>query len=142
MLLGTPGLALAQGPNAGAMAEKYAQNARANAALMRQYSWQMRVAVTYKDKPESPALYQMNWAPDGTLQKTLLSAPQKESGRGIRGQIKKGKIEDFQKWLGELADLVKRYMAPTPGNMMDFYSKATFTAAPDGLVQVSAPAFL
>jgi hypothetical protein len=143
LLLCTPGLARAQGPNAGAMADKYAQTAKANAALMRQYSWQMRVAVTYKDKPESPALYQMNWAPDGTLQKTLLSAPpKKDSGRGIRGRIKKGKIEDFEKWLGELADLVKRYMAPTPGNMMDFYSKATFTAAPDGLVQVSAPAFL
>jgi hypothetical protein len=142
LLLCAPVLALAQAPNPGAMADKYAAESRANAQLMRQYSWQMRVAVTYKDKPESPALYQMNWAPDGTLQKTLLSAPKKESGRGIRGRIKKGKIEDFQKWLGELADLVKQYMAPTPGTMMDFYAKATFTASPDGLVQVSAPAFL
>jgi hypothetical protein len=142
LLLCTPGLARAQAPNAGAMADKYAQDAKANAALMRHYSWQMRVAVTYKDKPEAPALYQLNWAPDGTLQKTQLSAPQSESGRGIRGRIKKGKIEDFKKWLGELADLVKKYMAPSPGTMMDFYSKATFTAAPDGLVQVSAPSFL
>jgi hypothetical protein len=137
------GVARAQAPSAGAMADKYATNARDNAALMRHYSWQMRVSVTYQDKPESPALYQMNWAPDGTLQKTLLSAPpKKESGRGIRGRIKKGKIEDFQKWLGELADLVKKYMAPTPGTMMDFYSKATFTSSPDGTVAVSAPAFI
>ena len=63
-------------------------------------------------------------------------------GRGIRGRIKKGKIEDFEKWLGELADLVKKYMAPTPGTMMDFYSKATFSASPDGTVAVSAPAFI
>ena len=76
------GVARAQAPNAGAMADKYAANARDNAALMRHYSWQMRVAVSYKDKPESPALYQMNWAPDGTLQKTMLTAPNKESGRG------------------------------------------------------------
>jgi len=137
------GMAHAQGPgNAGAMADKYAAESRANAQLMRQYTWQMRVAVTYKDKPEAPALYQMNWAPDGTLQKTLLSAPQKESGRGIRGRIKKGKIEDFQKWLGELADLVKKYMAPSPGTMMDFYSKATFSSTPDGTVAVSALGFI
>ena len=141
-LLCAPGLAMAQAPNAGAMAEKYAAESRTNAQLMRQYTWQMRVAVTYKDKPEAPALYQMNWAPDGTLQKTLLSAPHKESGRGIRGRIKKGKIEDFEKWLGELADLVKKYMAPTPGTMMDFYSKATFSSSPDGTVAVSAPGFI
>ncbi|MFI5210280.1 MAG: hypothetical protein ACHQ2E_07545 [Gemmatimonadales bacterium] len=137
------GAAQAQAGNAGAMADKYAANARDNAMLMRHYTWQMRVSVTYKDKPEAPSLYQMNWAPDGTLQKTRLSAPPKEpSGRGIRGRIKKGKIEDFEKWLGELADLVKKYMAPTPGTMMDFYSKATFTASPDGAVAVSAPAFM
>jgi hypothetical protein len=132
-LLAAAGPLAAQNPNAGQMAEQYAQNARANAQLTRQYTWQMRVALTYKDEAQPPQLYQMNWAPDGTLQKTLISAPPEEKKRrGLRKHIAESEIADFKKWLGDLTELVKQYMAPTPGQMMDFYSKATMTPAPNG----------
>jgi len=142
-LLAATGPLAAQNPNAGQMAEQYAQNAKANAELTRQYTWQMRVALTYKDDAKPPQLYQMNWSPDGTLQKTLISAPPEEKKRhGIRKHIAENEIADFKKWLGDLTDLVKKYMAPTPGQMMDFYSKATITPAPNGQAAAIESGFL
>ena len=49
---------------------------------------------------------------------------------------------EFKQWADGLAELVKTYMAPSPGNMMDFYSKAAFSAFADGTVQVSGSGFL
>ena len=41
-----------------------------------------------------------------------------------------------------LIDLTKKYMAPTPGQMFDFYSKATIGPAPTGGVQASGTNFI
>ena len=142
-ILGAAALpALAQG-DPGAMASQYAANAKANAALTRQYTWQMRVEVTLKGEPKPAQLYQMRFDVDGKPQKTLLSAPQEQKkSRGIRGRIKENKIEDFKEWAGKLAELVKDYMAPTPGTMMDFYSKAKYSQSSDGKILISGQGFI
>lgn len=135
--------ALAQSTNPGAMADQYAASAKKNAELTRHYAWQMRIALTVKGDPKPASLYQMRFDADGKLQKTLLSAPPEEKkARGIRGRIKENKIEDFKEWADTLGDLVKDYMAPTPGTMMDFYAKAAYSQSPDGTVQVSASGFI
>ncbi len=127
----------------GAMASQYAANAQANAALTRQYTWQMRVEIILKGDAKPAQLYQMRFDVDGKPQKTLLSAPQdQDAGRGIRGRIKKNKIEDFKEWAAKLAELVKDYIAPTPGTMMDFYSKAAYAQAADGTIQVTGVSFI
>ena len=41
-----------------------------------------------------------------------------------------------------LVELTKKYMAPTPGQMFDFYSKATIGPAPTGGVQASGTNFI
>jgi len=134
---------LAQGADPGAMASQYAANAKQNAAVTRQYAWQMRVEVTLKGEPKPAQLYQMRFDVDGKPQKTLLTAPAEEKkGRGIRGRIKENKIEEFKEWAGKLAELVKGYMAPTPGTMMDFYAKAAYSQSPDGKVQISGTSFI
>jgi len=133
----------AQKPDPAAMAGQYAANAKQNATIMQQYAWEMRVEVSLKDETKPAQLYQLRYDLDGKLQKTLLTAPQEEgSGRGIRGRIKKGKIEDFKEWANKLAELVKEYMTPSPGTMMDFYAKAHFTEAADGSVQITADDFI
>ena len=127
----------------GAMAGQYAANAKANAALMRQYPWQMRIELTLKGDVKPAQLYQMRFDADGKPQKTLLSAPTDEGrGRGIRGRIKKHKIKDFKEWADSLGDLVKDYLAPTPGTMMDFYSKAAYAQAADGTIQITGVSFI
>ena len=85
----------------------------------------------------------MNYV-NGQLQKTLLSAPPAETGRkhGIKHRIKEKKIDEFKDWAAQLTDLVKRYMAPTPGTMMDFYSSATFSPVPSGNVRATDTGFI
>ena len=137
------GLIQAQKPDPAAMASQYAATAKQNAQLMRQYTWQMRTELTLKGEPKPAQLYQMRFDADGKPQKTLISAPvEQDKKRGIRGRIRENKIEEFKDWAGELSELVKDYLAPTPGTMMDFYSKAAYAHAPDGSVQVSSTNFL
>lgn len=137
-------LAQAQPPDPAAMAKQYAENARQNATVMKQYSWKMRVEMTVDGKTKPAQIYQMRYDVDGVLQKTPLTAPEPvKKKRGlIRGAIQKEKIEDFKEWAEQLAETVKSYMTPSPGTMMDFYSKATMSPAPDGTAQMSAGGFL
>jgi len=141
--MGTGQVAQAQGPNPGLAADAYAAHAKANAQLMQKYTWKMRVQLTYKGDEKPAQLYQMNYV-NGQLQKTLLSAPPAETGRkhGIRHRIKEQKIDEFKAWAAQLTDLVKRYMSPSPGTMMDFYSSATFSPVPSGNVRATDTGFI
>ena len=143
LAVGLAQAAQAQGPNPGLAADAYATQAKQNAELMQKYTWKMRVQLTYKGEDKPAQLYQMNYV-NGQLQKTLLSAPPAETGRkhGIKHRIKEKKIDEFKDWAAQLTDLVKRYMAPTPGTMMDFYSSATFSPVPSGNVRATDIGFI
>jgi hypothetical protein len=136
-------VAHAQTPNPGLAADAYAAHAKANAQLMQKYTWKMRVQLTYKGEDKPAQLYQLNYV-NGQLQKTLLSAPPAETGRkhGIKHRIKEQKIDEFKAWAAQLTDLIKRYMAPSPGTMMDFYSSATFSPMPSGNVRATDTGFI
>jgi len=133
----------AQAQDPAAMAKQYAESAKLNAEMMTQYSWKMRVELTL-DKETKPAqIYQLRYDADGKLQKTQVTATEEvKKKRGIRGKIQKGKIEDFKEWTEQVVELLKDYMAPSPGTMMDFYSKAAMSSAEGGTVQMSATGFL
>ncbi len=137
-------VAEAQPPDPAAMAKQYAESARQNATLMKQYSWKMRVEMNVDGKAHPAQIYQMRYDMDGKLQKTPLTAPEEiKKKRGlIRGAIQKNKIEDFKEWSAQLHELIKDYMAPTPGNMMDFYGKARMSPGPDSTAQMAAGDFL
>lgn len=137
------GAARAQPPDPATMATQYADAARENATLMKQYSWKMRVEMTVDGDTKPAQIYQMRYDRDGNLQKTPLTAPEQvKRKRGIRGAIQKDKIEDFREWSAKLAELIQRYMAPSPGTMMDFYGKAVMSPGPNGTGQMSAGGFL
>jgi len=126
-----------------AMTSGYAQEAQQNASLIRQYSWKMRVEVTAKDEPRPPKLYQMRFDHDGKLQKTSLTAEEKQKKqRGVRGRVQKKKMSAVKEWAGELAEVVKKYTTPTPGTMLDFYAKAEMTPEADGSVKVAGTGFM
>ena len=70
-----------------AMAQQFGQSAKANAAALRMYTWQMRVEVTLKGDPKPAKLYAMRFDSNGVIQKTLLNpAPPAEPTRGAQGQ--------------------------------------------------------
>lgn len=143
LLSAAPALVVAQTPNPGQMADAYAAGAKANAEMMQKYTWKMRVQLTYDGDQKPASLYQMNYV-GGQLQKTELSAPPEESGRkhGIKHRVKEDKLAEIKSDVEALVELTKKYMAPTPGQMFDFYSKATIGPAPSGGVKASGASFI
>jgi hypothetical protein len=143
LLAVSPAIGAAQAPNPGQMADAYAAGAKANAQLMQKYTWKMRVQLTYKGEQKPASLYQMNYV-GGQLQKTEISAPAEESGRkhGIKHRVKEDKMAEIKSQVEALIELTKKYMAPTPGQMFDFYSKATIGPAPTGGVQATGSNFI
>jgi hypothetical protein len=131
-----------QKPDAMEMAKQYSEAAKTNGALMMQYSWKMRIEVTLKGEAKQPWIYQMRFDLDNKLQKTLLTAPKQKKRRGLRKRIAKKKIAKAKEWANNLTDLVKRYATPSPGIMLDFYNKASFTPLEDGTLQIQAGGFL
>ena len=121
------------------MAQQFGQSAKANAAALRMYSWQMRVEVTLKGDPKPAKLYAMRFDPNGVLQKTLLNpAPPAEPTNGLKGKIKEKKIAEFKEWAGDLVDLCKGYLIPSPALLQAFFARVLTTPAPGGFVQLYA----
>jgi len=134
----------AQSPDAAAAAQKFGQAAKANAAALKQYAWQMRVEVTHKGETKPAKLYAMRFGSDGTVEKTQLTADAAPapapSGRGgrLKEHVKDKKVAEAKEWAGELSDLVKGYLTPTPAVLQTFFGKSTTVAAPGGLMQIVA----
>ena len=140
--------AVAQPPDMAALAQKVGQGARANAAALRQYAWTMRVAITLKGEPKPAKLFAMRFGADGTLEKTPIAdsassdaAP--AAGGGGRGgrlkeRIKEKKVAEAKEWAGDLVEVIKTYLVPSPDVMQMFFAKASTATAPDGKVQISA----
>jgi hypothetical protein len=124
------------------LADQYAQSAQQNAMLLKQYSWTMRAAVTYNGKSMPPQLYMMRYDANGNLQKTPLTVQQQQSYHGLRGRVKKKKVGEAEKDIESVVEVVKTYSAPTPGTMMDFFSRAQPVTQPDGSVIIAGANFL
>jgi hypothetical protein len=137
------GLASAQSADMKAMAQQFGQSAKANAAALRMYSWKMRVEVTLKGDTKPAKLFAMRFDADGKVEKTALTvdAPQAPTP-GLKGRIKAKKVAEFKEWAGDLADLCKGYLAPSPALLQSFFEKVMTTPAPGGFVQLYAEGVL
>jgi hypothetical protein len=132
-------LASAQSQDMKAMAQQFGQSAKANAAALHMYSWTMRVEVTLKGDPKPAKLYAMRFDTAGVVQKTLLNpAPPPEPSRGLKGKIKEKKIAEFKEWAGDLVELCKGYLIPSPALLQAFFARVLTTPAPGGFVQLYA----
>jgi hypothetical protein len=122
-----------------AMAQQFGEGAKANARALRMYSWQMRVTVTRKGDEKPAKLFAMRFGADGSIEKTELTpeAPP-DNTRGLKGKIKKKKTAEFKEWAGELVDLCKAYLTPSPQLLQSFFAKVMTTPAPGGFVQLYA----
>jgi hypothetical protein len=131
--------AIAQSQDMKAMAQQFGQGLKSNAEALHMYMWQMRVAVTLKGDPKPAKLFAMRFGDDGTIEKTELTppAPPNETP-GLKGRIIRRKTEEFKEWAGELADLCKDYLTPSPTLLQSFFAKVMTTQVPGGFVQLYA----
>ncbi len=133
------GTAFAQSQDMKAMAQQFGQSAKANAAALRMYSWTMKVEVTLKGDPKPAKLYAMRFDADGKVQKTLLNpAPPAEPARGLKGKVIEKKKAEFKEWAGDLVELCKGYLVPSPELLQAFFARVLTAQAPGGFVQLYA----
>jgi len=110
---------------------------KANAALLRQYSWKSRTVVVQEGKRKSTHIDAVSYGPDGLLQRTpLYDEGLSERRGGLRGLARDGiEIKKMEDYLTGLRSLLDQYTLPTVDKVLDFINQAT-TTGPDasGLV--------
>jgi len=132
-------VASAQTTEMKAMAQEFGQSAKANAQALRMYTWNMTVTVTLKGDTKPAKLFAMRFGPDGKIEKTVLTPPAPpDQTPGLRGRIKKKKIAEFKEWAGDLVELCKNYLTPSPALLQSFFAKVLTAPAPGGFVQLYA----
>ena len=132
-------VASAQSTEMKAMAQEFGQSAKANAQALRMYTWNMTVTVTLKGDTKPAKLFAMRFGPDGKIEKTVLTPPAPpDQTPGLRGRIKKKKIAEFKEWAGDLVELCKNYLTPSPALLQSFFANVLTAPAPGGFVQLYA----
>jgi hypothetical protein len=112
-------------------ATRISEARKANAALMRQYTWESRTELIEEGQVKDIRIEAVSYGPDGQLQRSLLNdqgAPLPESLLGrIISEKRKERLEAYVKGL---RSLLEQYALPTEGKVLDFMNRAT-TTKPD-----------
>src|SRR5215813_5250559 len=104
---------------------------RANAALMRQYSWTSRTEVIDQGQVKDLRIDAVNYGPTGQLQRTVMNDQSAPLPFGfLRRRVAEYEREKVQEYLAGLRDLLEQYTLPTAGKVQDFINKAT-ASGPD-----------
>jgi len=126
----------------------FAESQKANAQMLRQYSWKSRTEIKLKGESKNVKLEQVRYDADGKLQKTAIGTPPAaapappQGGRGGRGGRVKGKVienkkEEFGELMQGLGQLVASYGQLPPDKLQAFKATAT-TGRGEGAMQGTA----
>jgi hypothetical protein len=121
------------------LAARIAEARTANAAMLKQYSWQSRTEVIDTGKVADTRIESVTYGPNGQLQRTLLNDESSPLPRGfLRRRIAEREKEKVEKYLTGLRSLLDQYTLPTQGKVLAFVMSATIQA-PDanGLLQLN-----
>lgn len=136
-----PQVTLAQGSLAknAKLAVQITEARKANAVLMRQYSWNTRTELMDQGAVKDIRIEMVNYGPSGQIQHTLLN----DQGASLPGGFLRRKIaekdkEKMEEYLKGLRGLLDQYTLPTAGKVLDFMNQAS-TTGPDsyGFLQMS-----
>ena len=101
---------------------------RANAALMRQYSWTSRTEVIDQGQVKDLRLDTVNYGPGGQLQRTIMNDQSAPLPMGfLRRRIAEDERTKVEQYLVGLRELLEQYTLPTAGKVQDFMNRATAT---------------
>jgi hypothetical protein len=121
------------------MAVQIVEARKANAALMRQYTWQSRTELIEKGEIKDIRLEQVTYGLNGSLQRVLLNNQGASLPHGfLRRSIAENKKKQVEEYLTGLRGLLNQYTLPTAGKVLDFMTRAT-TVGPDasGLIMMT-----
>jgi hypothetical protein len=84
-----------------------------NQKELKQYEWTENTVVLLNGEEKSNKQYLCRYAPDGSVQKTIVEASPDKQGRGLRGRIMEKKKEELTGYMRRAMDLVKLYIPPS-----------------------------
>lgn len=106
---------------------------KANAALMRQYSWTSRTEVIDQGQVKDVRIDAINYGPDGQLQRSVLNDQSAPLPFGfLRRRIAEHERKKVEEYLSGLRFLLEQYTLPTAFEVQDFLNKAKATGPDAG----------
>ncbi len=92
------------------------QAAAQNAQALRAYTWVEKTEIVVKGEVKNTKIESCRYAPDGTVQKTPLTAPPPppEKKRGLKGRVIEKKTEEMKAEMQAAVALVHQYVPPSP----------------------------
>jgi hypothetical protein len=133
LAVGVPQFVLAQGVPSGnmQMAAQISEARKANAALMRQYTWNSRTEVIENNEIKDTLIELVNYTPDGMLVRSVLNDQKAPLPMGfLRRAIAEDERKKLEEYLTDVRGLLEQYANPTEGKILDFLNQAT-TSGPD-----------
>ena len=123
VVLGLPPTALAQG-NA-VKATEIAAARKANAALMREYTWHSRIELFMQGQVKDTRIELVSYGPDGKLQRQVLNDKHANLPIGfLMRAIAENEVQEMKTYLHGLTGLLEQYTLPTAGKVLDFMNQA------------------
>ena len=122
-----------------ALAVKITEARKANASLMRQYTWDSRTEVVEEGQIKDTRIEQVSYSPDGKQLRILLNDQSSRLPIGfLRRAIMEEKRKEMDQYLTALRSLLDQYTLPSTGKVLDFMNQAV-TTGPDagGLILMS-----
>lgn len=127
IVLGLPPGALAQSKaDANAVqAVQIAAARKADAALMRQYTWHSRIELFMAGQVKDTRIELVSYGPDGKLQRTVLNDKHANLPFGfLMHAIAENEIQQMKTYLKGLTGMLEQYTLPTAGKVLDFMNQA------------------
>lgn len=138
MILAAAGLFVCSTPQVNAQSDQMLDKlmqvkmaADANKAALATYTWQQQQTVSIKGDVKSTTIYQIRIGPDGTQQKTDLSAPPPPpSGGRLKRRIVANKTAEYKDYADQMVTTAKQYAPPKPALLDQAYKAGNIAFVP------------
>lgn len=131
-----PAVAQMGGAGGGELQQKMAavkQSAAENQQRLHHYQWMETTQLTLKGEPKPPTESMCRYGPDGTVQKTPISAPAPPpSGGRLKQHVVEKKKEEMKDYMGQVKGLLAMYVPPDPQRMQQAFQAGKASLTPDG----------
>ncbi|MFO0783500.1 MAG: hypothetical protein U0636_07435 [Phycisphaerales bacterium] len=122
-------------PSTGGLAGQIVAARQANAAKLKQYQWDSRSEISMDGKQKDIRVEQLRYTPAGAIQRTVLNNQTSNMPIGfLRKAIAEGQLQQVEKFLHGLHDLLDKYTMASAPSMDQFIAGAAVGSAtsPDG----------
>jgi len=114
------------------LADKIIAAHKANAALLKQYSWSSRTELLDTGTVKDTRIDLVSFGPDGQLQRTIVNDQSAPLPNGfLRRRVAENERDRVERYMTGLGALFDQYASPSAGKIIDFMSTAQISA-PDG----------